>query len=440
MLFPTFWSPSDTPLYNLEPCEPLPFDVARFRGLTASLLLDLTYLTSIHEDAGKLSARRHEKRHRSNGGHDTTTTTAATTNDDFNNKTSETEHQHRVSPDPKDTTTTTTGTVTTTTTSDLRVSHSLDEVKAHAVPNSKSESEISSCALDSQHQDPQEDNRRKGHGGSPLLGASQSEIHAVQMSYLYLGAMKALSTLLSCSKYVELLLIPKVQAQPEPAPSGHNADLNAGSTPSGAAPSPVCQEEVEMRAALQFLMRHMVKRAVMRSPIKRALGLADLERAQAMIYKLVVSGMLDEHCSGGKSRPADPECEEGVQGEQQAQTPITTSPSASSTTSFMSSSLEDTTTATTPVTDTETVPASESPGVMPLSLLRQMFSSYPTTTLLPTRRAQTPPVSSLPTSPSDEVGRRQSLSSPETQTSRPANRTGTCMYYTHTHVDIHTHT
>ncbi|KAK6294039.1 hypothetical protein J4Q44_G00348690 [Coregonus suidteri] len=69
----------------------------------------------------------------------------------------------------------------------------------------------------------------------------------------------------------------------------------------------------------------------------------------------------------------------------------------------MSSSLEDTTTATTPVTDTETVPASESPGVMPLSLLRQMFSSYPTTTLLPTRRAQTPPVSSLPTSPSDEM-------------------------------------
>ena len=48
-----------------------------------------------------------------------------------------------------------------------------------------------------------------------------------------------------------------------------------------------------MRAALQFLMRHMVKRAVMRSPIKRALGLVDLERAQAMIYKLVVNGLLE---------------------------------------------------------------------------------------------------------------------------------------------------
>lgn len=72
----------------------------------------------------------------------------------------------------------------------------------------------------------------------------------------------------------------------------------------------------------------------------------------------------------------DQQAEETDQG-QQAQTPVTTSPSASSTTSFMSSSLEDTTTATTPVTDTETVPASESPGVLPLSLLRYLLVSMP---------------------------------------------------------------
>lgn len=89
---------------------------------------------------------------------------------------------------------------------------------------------------------------------------------------------------------------------PETGPSGHNADVNAGSSGSTVATSPVCQEEAEMRKALQFLMRHMVKRAVMRSPIKRALGLADLERAQAMIYKLVVNGLLDEP-SGGKAKP-----------------------------------------------------------------------------------------------------------------------------------------
>uniref|UniRef100_A0A3Q2XK51 HECT-type E3 ubiquitin transferase n=1 Tax=Hippocampus comes TaxID=109280 RepID=A0A3Q2XK51_HIPCM len=390
---------SDTPLYNLEPCEPLPFDVTRFCGLTASLLLDLTYLTSIHEEtAAKLSARRHERRHLAN--HNELRDVCIGS-----------------------------GTVPNTTTCDLRVSHSLDEVKAHVAP--KSESDISSAGgggvggNDTPFHAPVEGNRKKGHEhGSrshepyPSFTATQSEIHAVQLSYLYLGAMKTLSVLLSCSKYAELLLIPKVL----PESSGHNADVNTNTSASTTATSPICQEEVEMRAALQFLMRHMVKRAVLRSPIKRALGLSDLERAQAMIYKLVVNGLLEEP-SGAKAKPGvriEPETE--GEGEQLVQTPVTTSPSASSTTSFMSSSLEDTTTATTPVTDTETVPASESPGVMPLSLLRQMFSSYPTTTLVPTRRAQTPPVSSLPTSPSDDVGRRQSLTSPDSQPSRPQNR------------------
>ncbi|XP_028637266.1 probable E3 ubiquitin-protein ligase HERC1 [Grammomys surdaster] len=378
--FPTFWSPSDTPLYNLEPCEPLLFDVARFRGLTASVLLDLTYLTGIHEDVGKQSIKRHEKKHRH-----------------------ESEEKGDIEQKPESESIL-----------DVRTGLISDDVKSQGTTSSKSENEIASFSLEptlpgveSQHQITE--GKRKNHEHvSKTHDIAQSEIRAVQLSYLYLGAMKSLSALLGCSKYAELLLIPKVLAE-----NGHNSDC---------ASSPVVHEDVEMRAALQFLMRHMVKRAVMRSPIKRALGLADLERAQAMIYKLVVHGLLEDQFGGKIKQEIDQQAEESDQA-QQAQTPVTTSPSASSTTSFMSSSLEDTTTATTPVTDTETVPASESPGVMPLSLLRQMFSSYPTTTVLPTRRAQTPPISSLPASPSDEVGRRQSLTSPDSQSTRPANRT-----------------
>ncbi|XP_063305478.1 probable E3 ubiquitin-protein ligase HERC1 isoform X3 [Pelobates fuscus] len=373
--FPTFWSPSDTPLYNLEPCDPPPFDVARFRGLTASTLLDLTYLTGIHEDPSKASAKRHEKKHR----HE-----------------SEEKGDAEQRGEPEITTD----------------SRTQEEGKPPSSATSKSESETlglpgETSMVDSQHHST--DGKRKSHDHIPRAhDVAQSEIRAVQISYINLGAMKSLGALLSCSKYAELLLIPKVLAE-----NGHNSDC---------ASSPVVHEDVEVRAALQFLMRHMVKRAVMRSPIKRALGLADLERAQAMIYKLVIHGLLEEQYGGRIRQDLEPQAEETDHG-QQAQTPVTTSPSASSTTSFMSSSLEDTTTATTPVTDTETVPASESPGVMPLSLLRQMFSSYPTTTVLPTRRAQTPPITSLPTSPTDEVGRRQSLTSPDSQPSRHSNRT-----------------
>ncbi|XP_066448386.1 probable E3 ubiquitin-protein ligase HERC1 isoform X1 [Eleutherodactylus coqui] len=369
--FPTFWSPSDTPLYNLEPCDPPPFDVARFRGLTSSTLLDLTYLTGIHEDPGKSGAKRHEKKHR---------------------------HESEEKGDPEQK-------------ADCEPADRATEEKTISNMASKSENEsitlLSETAAIDQHHSV--DGKRKSHDHiSRSHDVAQSEIRAVQLSYINLGAMKSLGALLSCSKYAELLLIPKVLAE-----NGHNSDC---------ASSPVVHEDVEMRAALQFLMRHMVKRAVMRSPIKRALGLADLERAQSMIYKLVVHGLLEEQFGSRIRQDIDQQAEDNDQ-VHQAQTPVTTSPSASSTTSFMSSSLEDTTTATTPVTDTETVPASESPGVMPLSLLRQMFSSYPTTTVLPTRRAQTPPITSLPTSPTDEVGRRQSLTSPDSQPSRHTNRT-----------------
>lgn len=184
--------------------------MVRFRGLTASLLLDITYLTSIHEESvTKLSARRHEKKHRS------AASTEPTGNDGKTDSEGQSHHNEQ-----KDNTG-----VAPYATSDLRVSHSLDEVKAHVAANSKSESEICSVVggggndviFTSALHTPAEGSRKKGHehgyrSHEPSLSsaASQSEIHAVQLSYLYLGAMKTLSALLSCSKYAELLLIPKV--------------------------------------------------------------------------------------------------------------------------------------------------------------------------------------------------------------------------------------
>lgn len=219
--------------------------MARFRGLTATLLLDLTALASLQDDGAKpsssssSSSRRHERRHRHEA-HEP-----------------EREGEGREGA------------------SDLRVSHSLDEVRAHAASSTRAEPQELAAAR-----------------GSAQEAAALAEVHAVQLSYLYLGAMKTLSVLLSCSKYAELLLIPKVMSD-----SGHNADCGSPSVG-------VSQEEAEMRSALQFLMRHMVKRAVMRSPIKRALGLADLERAQAMIYKLVIGSLLEEQ-EGGRSKPRE---------------------------------------------------------------------------------------------------------------------------------------
>lgn len=198
----------------MDPCEPLPFDVGRFRGLTASLLMDLTYLTSIHEEAGvKLSACRHGKKHRnvSSNDHEPTCVEDKVESEGHNFEQTEL-------------VVTSLGGPSATGSPDLRVSHSLEEVKAHAASNSKSESEISSVAgggseslfSSAPHTTAGEGVRKKGHEHSPRSShdpssiTTQSEMNAVQLSYLYIGAMKTLSALLSCSKYAELLLIPKV--------------------------------------------------------------------------------------------------------------------------------------------------------------------------------------------------------------------------------------
>lgn len=177
--------------------------------MTASLLMDLTYLTSIHEETGvKLSARRHEKKHRNVASTDHEPTCA----------------EDKAESEQTELAAASSAAASAASSSDLRVSHSLDEVKVHAASNSKSESEISSVAggaseslfLSAPHNTAGEGVRKKGHEHGPRSShdlssiTAQSEMNAVQLSYLYLGAMKTLSALLSCSKYAELLLIPKV--------------------------------------------------------------------------------------------------------------------------------------------------------------------------------------------------------------------------------------
>ncbi|CAJ0929112.1 unnamed protein product, partial [Ranitomeya imitator] len=163
---------SDTPLYNLEPCDPPPFDVARFRGLTASTLLDLTYLTGIHEDPGKLGAKRHEKRHR---------------------------HESEEKGDPEQK-------------GDVESIERATEEKTISNIASKSENESITLLSEtpaSEQQHHSIDGKRKSHDHlSRSHDVAQSEIRAVQLSYINLGAMKSLGALLSCSKYAELLLIP----------------------------------------------------------------------------------------------------------------------------------------------------------------------------------------------------------------------------------------
>ncbi|XP_032830981.2 putative E3 ubiquitin-protein ligase HERC1 isoform X4 [Petromyzon marinus] len=400
------WSPSDTPLANLEPCEPVPFDAGRLHGVSASTLLDLTHLTGIQEDLG-LSGGKSVKGPSSGG-----------RRSDRRPPPRKQESQEKAELDqtldeqPTQTLVEDGGESAEVKAADLQTDgQQLATSEATNVPMAKSPEAAAISTF--------EVHKKKCHDSCK---SHEAEIRAVQISFLCLGAMKALSVLLSCGRYAELLLVPKAC----PDGGNHNAD-RGGMSPSGGQSG---HEETELRASLQALMRSVVRRAVSRSPIKWAISLGEMERAQSVIHKLAVRGLLEERL-GFRNRQ-EFNAEDGASAPMTGQTPVTTSPSSSSTTSLMSSSLEDTTTATTPVTDTEAALIPELPGPNMMQHARNAaFQSYqlPLGPPHPARRAQTPPplspatASSQPTSPSEETYRRQSLTTSEPQHNRQPTRT-----------------
>lgn len=115
------------------------------------------------------------------------------------------------------------------------------------------------------------------------------ELRAIRVSYLLIGALKSLTVIFSCEKLSDLLLVPKHD------PS--NSSMTPLSSPNPDQPkasSKQWDESAELRSVLQYVVQSMVKWAVRPCPIKQSVSLADLERAQVMIYKGAISRLQED--------------------------------------------------------------------------------------------------------------------------------------------------
>ncbi|XP_016106101.1 probable E3 ubiquitin-protein ligase HERC1 [Sinocyclocheilus grahami] len=263
------WSPSDTPLSSLEPCDVPQLDMSRCRGLKPSMLFDLILMTGILEEqepppGSSETSGLSRNRISSEGG-------------------------------PR-----------------RELERCLDEDIARIMMDE----ERMSCPVDEdrnkveeRRDENQDDTFRSliqsneesvGTPCPPILAPQPRvdffalEMRAVRISYLLLGALKSLAVILSCGKFTDLLLVPK-----------SDAGVNV-SSPDPARASAGGEENGELRSVLQFVVRSMVKWAVRTCPIKQAMALSDLERAQIIIFKGVLSrlhedGSKEHKDSGGHS-------------------------------------------------------------------------------------------------------------------------------------------
>lgn len=110
------------------------------------------------------------------------------------------------------------------------------------------------------------------------------ELRAVRVSYLLIGALKSLTRIFSCEKLSDLLQVPK-----NDPPNSSITPFSSPNPEQTKATSRQWDESAELRSVLQYAVQSMVKWAVRPCPIKQTVSLADLERAQIMIYKGAIS-------------------------------------------------------------------------------------------------------------------------------------------------------
>ncbi|XP_066501303.1 probable E3 ubiquitin-protein ligase HERC1 isoform X2 [Hoplias malabaricus] len=261
------WSPSDTPLTFLEPCDVPQLDVSRCSGLTPAVLFHLILLTGVLEEAesgagaGAAAGARVGSRGSGKPRNTSQNNSEGGARSELEQRLDEDITRVMMLEEGM------TGPITSLAEEDINrkdernMEHQGDAESPKTPKPSGEEQEDSPCLL-----------MLPVQSRADLFAL---ELRAVRVSYILLGALKSLAVILNCGKFTDLLLVPQVEAA-----------ANLGSPdPARCAAAGAVEESAELRSVLQFLVRSMVKWAVRPCPIKQPVALSDLERAQIMIFK-----------------------------------------------------------------------------------------------------------------------------------------------------------
>ncbi|XP_028274446.1 probable E3 ubiquitin-protein ligase HERC1 isoform X2 [Parambassis ranga] len=248
-------SVSDTPIISLEPCDISCCDVSRLGGLKPTVLLDLIYLMGLLEEQGWLGAHLFPRRKFS----------------EENMKEAETQSclEEDMSDDVR------------WLTEEERKKFKEQKVEKDPFPSPSPTTKIANpqdltCLAPQTSQ-------------SSKLEAFAFELRAVRVSYLLIGGLKSLTVIFSCEKLSDLLLVPK-----HDPPNPSESPLSSPNADPAMTSSKQWDESAELRSVLQYVVQSMVKWAVRPCPIKQTVSLADLERAQIMIYRGALNRLLED--------------------------------------------------------------------------------------------------------------------------------------------------
>lgn len=254
------WSPSDTPIISLEPCDTSCCDVTLFGGLRPTVLLDLIYLMGLLEEQGWLGTHAAAKRKHSEENMKENEMQRSQDEDMLADVRWLTEDERRNFKEQK-------------------IETDPFPPESSTKDTTKTVDHQESTCLPHPHQTSQ----------TSKVDAFALELRAVRVSYLLIGALKSLAVIFSCERLSDLLQVPK-----DDLSSSSTSPLSSPNPEQAKARSKQWDESAELRSVLQYVVQSMVKWAVRPCPIKQMVSLADLERAQIMIFKGAVSSMMED--------------------------------------------------------------------------------------------------------------------------------------------------
>jgi hypothetical protein len=95
----------------------------------------------------------------------------------------------------------------------------------------------------------------------------------MQRSFIQVTALKALNVIIQCNKFTEMLLVPK-------------SDLMADSS-KALVDGTVVRRDEDFKCGLRSLMKKMVKISLCNASLLKVFTVADLERAQSVLYQVL---------------------------------------------------------------------------------------------------------------------------------------------------------
>lgn len=127
----------------------------------------------------------------------------------------------------------------------------------------------------------QEEAGTEGKGLSSDISHNR-EFQAVKLAAVQLLAIKTLSSIITCGRFRELLLVPRATPQPD------------GSQEKSLLEDLAAQKDEDLKSAVRSIVRHLVHRATMPSPFRRVVSLSELERSFTVLHTDIIRTMAEE--------------------------------------------------------------------------------------------------------------------------------------------------